>query len=170
MTHNSNKKEQGFTLIELMIVVAIIGILAAIAIPQFATYRAKAFNAAALSDLNAARMAEETIFADYQSYGFSATTAAPTTAAVLTASGLIATAATGQSTPITLSQNVSLAAKPNATGSTAAIIAEHKRGDKRYYVQTDLSATYQKAKPTTAMALPTATTGGAAPTGGYAAM
>ena len=62
------KTEKGFTLIELMIVVAIIGILAAIAIPQFAEYRIKAFNSAANADLRNIMTAQEAAYADTQAY------------------------------------------------------------------------------------------------------
>ena len=60
------RNERGFTLIELMIVIAIIGILAAIAIPQFAKYRERSYRAMALNDLRNVMTAEE---AEYASEG-----------------------------------------------------------------------------------------------------
>ena len=68
MLKKFRKNQKGFTLIELLIVVAIIGILAAIAIPQFAAYRAKAYNSAAQSDLKNFKTGMEAFFADNQQY------------------------------------------------------------------------------------------------------
>ena len=59
---------KGFTLIELMIVVAIIGILAAIAIPQFNNYRRRGQDASAQSALKNLGLAQETFFVDNGTY------------------------------------------------------------------------------------------------------
>lgn len=54
-----NHAQKGFTLIELMIVVAIIGILAAIAIPQYQDYTARSQVTRAVSEVNTLRTAAE---------------------------------------------------------------------------------------------------------------
>ncbi len=59
-------KERGFTLIELMIVVAIIGILAAIAIPQFASLIAKSQEGAAKGSLGAVRSSLSIYYGDME--------------------------------------------------------------------------------------------------------
>lgn len=60
MKTNKQKKQQGFTLIELMIVVAVIGVLAAIAVPQYQKYVAKSEAAFALASITGHRTNVET--------------------------------------------------------------------------------------------------------------
>ena len=61
-------KNKGFTLIELLVVVAIIAILAAIAIPQYAKYRKRAQDSAALNDLKTIQTEAEAYYADHLEY------------------------------------------------------------------------------------------------------
>ena len=65
---NTCRNDKGFTLIELMIVVAIIGVLAAIAIPQYNNFRLKAKTAEAKSNLGAIRLGEEAYFTEKEEY------------------------------------------------------------------------------------------------------
>jgi type II secretory pathway pseudopilin PulG len=92
-----------------MIVIAIIGILAAIAIPQFTAYRQRGYNAAARSDVKNAYTAAQAYFSDYPTdtlvitdlvtYGFTSTNNVTTTVGTGTINGLQITATHVSSDP-----------------------------------------------------------------------
>ena len=64
----SLKRQDGFTLVELMVVVAIIGLLSAVAIPNFKKYQAKSKMSEAKLQLSALYTAETSFYSDYNMY------------------------------------------------------------------------------------------------------
>jgi prepilin-type N-terminal cleavage/methylation domain-containing protein len=120
------RKNSGFTLVELLIVVAIIGILAAIAIPQFAAYRAKAYCSAAKSDLANLAIAQEAYFTDFNAYTSGTATGGTSTLAMGAATFkpsdkvVVVTAAAAANTSFTATAVHSLC-QQGSTGTTAGM-------------------------------------------------
>lgn len=108
----NRKNEKGFTLIELMIVIAIIGILAAIAIPQFSSYRKRAYNGSALTDAKNGYTAAQAYFVDNP-------TGTPS-------------AANLESYGLTTSTGVTVTTSGDA--NSVAVVGTHSSGDKTYTV------------------------------------
>ncbi|MFA5582700.1 MAG: prepilin-type N-terminal cleavage/methylation domain-containing protein [Bacteriovoracaceae bacterium] len=63
------KRQDGFTLVELMVVVAIIGLLSAVAVPNFKKYQARAKISEAKLQLAAIYTAQSAFFSDFNMYG-----------------------------------------------------------------------------------------------------
>ena len=59
---------RGFSMVELLTVTAVISALAAVAIPQFSSYRAKSYNSAAVSDLRNVKTVLEAYYVDHEEY------------------------------------------------------------------------------------------------------
>lgn len=66
--YQSLKRQDGFTLVELMVVVAIIGLLSAVAIPNFKKYQAKSKMSEAKLHLSSIYTAETAFYSDYNMY------------------------------------------------------------------------------------------------------
>lgn len=110
-----NKLQQGFTLIELMIVVAIIGILAAVAIPSYQDYTAREQVTEAVSLTSAFKTGLAEFYADSGTYPSNLTAIGTTTSGKYVASMVVTSNAGGA---VTVTATMGTSVNPGVSGST----------------------------------------------------
>jgi type IV pilus assembly protein PilA len=141
-------REEGFTLIELMVVVLIIAILIAIAIPTFLGARERAQNRAAQSDLRNAHTAAKTMYTDEES--FLDTDLATTVTALETIEPSLdfegaATPTSTDTVAIQVSANVFCAVKSSVAGDEYVIADVATGANAGTYYNTNVNCTTTEA-------------------------
>ena len=132
----SPQDESGFTLVELIVVLLMIGVLLAIAVPTFLSAREKAQSMAAGSNLRSALSAVKTVYADRQTYE-SVAPGAPITRAVLVASNPSpGWGASGGAAPTTSSGPTQVSWQGSAD---VMLLAAKSNSGRCYYLRDDVS-------------------------------
>lgn len=146
---------EGFSLIELLVVVALIAILAAVAGPQLLAYNLQGANAIAAADLRNAAAAEKAFFAEWGVYASSQPGGSPGNGSILLFGGStgriwahdISSTAPSVTIPEPgfspgVSQNVALKINTSAAGGSYTMVSKNTLGDRCFGMDSDSQEIY----------------------------